>query len=326
MIKIDEKDRKILYELSKDCRISIPKLASRVNVSREVADYRLKKLIKNKIIMGFCIDISLNSLEFLNFVMYLELKKVSEEKEKEIVNYLVNHDFVGWFVSSTGKWSFIFDVYAKDNNHASLILDDLKEYLGEHLGEYTFIPQKDLGYFHSKFFGEEPFKKKKYFSKYTLDKIDLQLLKILSNNARILFIDLASKINLTPEALSVRIKKLKNDGVIRQFFIYPNIFLLNLQHYNIPIKLENATKSLEYKLLKYLAQHPKISACYMPIAYWDIEVTIFVKNPAELRDFIRELRNKFPNVRVFDTSLFFEEFKSNSFPKGVFDYLLKNKT
>ena len=53
-----------------------------------------------------------------------------------------------------------------------------------------------------------------------------------------------------------------------------------------------------------------------------MELAVFVKNSAELRKIIIDLRNLFGNImKVHDAVLFYEEPKSNYLPTGVFDSL-----
>ena len=44
MIKIDVKDRKILYELDTNSRQSIPQISKKVNLHKNAVHYRIKRL------------------------------------------------------------------------------------------------------------------------------------------------------------------------------------------------------------------------------------------------------------------------------------------
>jgi len=52
-----------------------------------------------------------------------------------------------------------------------------------------------------------------------MDNIDLEILKILKNDARAKFVSIARKVGLTEGAVRRRIKKLKEEGVIKRFTI-----------------------------------------------------------------------------------------------------------
>ena len=316
---LDKKDWKILAALSKDCRTSLTQIAKVVGVSREVVDYRIKKLVKTGIIKSFCADVNLQALGFTKHVVYLELKNVGKEKEEHIFKFLKNNKFVSWIVTSTGKWSIIFDIHSKTTQHLSQLVKELKQELGNYFGEYEIVTLEKYQYFHSKFFGEKEIIQKKKIKDITLDETDLSLLKILRNNARVDYVKLSKEIKLTPEAISKRIKRLKENNIIKQFYIFSDLTKLGFEHYNVQINLENIDNEKESKIMNYLQNHKSVSFIYKPISHWDIEFGVFVKNPGELRDFMLQLRTLHPeNIRIKDVVLFYEELLPNFLPEGVF--------
>ena len=145
---LDKKDWKILATLSKDCRTSLTQIAKTVGVSREVADYRIKKLVNTGIIKSFCTEVDLQTLGFTKHVVYLELKNVDKEKEENIFQYLKNHKFISWIVTSTGKWSIIFDIHSKNTQHLSQLIKELKQKVGNYFGEYDIVTLEKYQYFH----------------------------------------------------------------------------------------------------------------------------------------------------------------------------------
>ncbi|RJS84848.1 Lrp/AsnC family transcriptional regulator [Candidatus Bathyarchaeota archaeon] len=52
-----------------------------------------------------------------------------------------------------------------------------------------------------------------------MDSIDLEILRILKNNARMKYVSIAKKVGLTEGSVRRRIKKLKEEGVIKRFTI-----------------------------------------------------------------------------------------------------------
>ena len=100
---MDKKDKKLLAELSLNSRIPINQLAKKIGVSREVANYRLNKLIKQKVILGFYTLIDTERLGFSRYTCFFHLKGISHEKEKEFLNYLLNHEFVTYMGPVIGK-------------------------------------------------------------------------------------------------------------------------------------------------------------------------------------------------------------------------------
>ena len=58
MAKIDDLDLKILSELSNDASISVPKLSEKININSSVVYSRIKRLLKQKLIQRYTIDVN----------------------------------------------------------------------------------------------------------------------------------------------------------------------------------------------------------------------------------------------------------------------------
>lgn len=318
---LDIKDRKILYELSKNCRLPTSQIAKRVGLSQQVADYRIQRLIKNKVITGFITEMNLEKLGYGRHIFYIQLRKVDERKEKEILDYLVRHPFLTWVTTATGKWSIILDIIARDLNQVNHIIQEIKQKYDEYISEYQIVSQVAYRYFHSKYYGfkekEAGGEKRKNIQK--IDDKDKAILKRMAGNARIGLVALAKETGLSANRVKQRIKKMMQENVIHSVFIEPDKQQLGYEQYNIQLMLENAPKEQEKKFMHYLDYHPNVNFYYKPIGLWSFEIGIFVKNPGELRKIMIELRNLFPNIKIHDSTLFYEEWKNNVVPQGVFE-------
>ena len=77
MVKIDLRDRKILHELSKNCRQSSISIAKKIGLRREIVDYRIKKLIEKKIIFDFITEIDETKLGFNRYLIHIVFQHVT---------------------------------------------------------------------------------------------------------------------------------------------------------------------------------------------------------------------------------------------------------
>ncbi|MDD9954474.1 MAG: winged helix-turn-helix transcriptional regulator [Candidatus Woesearchaeota archaeon] len=318
MGKITEKDRKILLELSNNCRIPATQLGKKVGVSREVADYRVKRLVKLGVIKDFIAEINLDALGYTKTVVYLELKRITKKREEEINDYLTKHPFTTWIATSAGKWSLIFDIHARDTKQLITIINELKHFLAENLGEYRLVTLEDHEHFLSKYFNGTT--SPTTYTQKKLDADDRELLKLLAKNGRMEYVAISTILKKTPEAISKRVKNLLQHGIIKRFHIFPDLKKLGYNIYNVQVKLEDTKQDMEIRFLQNLRDHPKVCFYYKPVSgQWTIEFGVFVKHPGEFKMFMQELRNHFPDhVRVHDVVVFYEEIKGNYLPEGVF--------
>jgi len=111
--KLDKIDRRILYELDKNCRISDNKLAKIVKRSREAVRNRIKKLEKDKIILGFIASINPSKFGYIFYKLYFQLANIPEERKK-FNTYFKDLPGLYWFGGNDGVWDFHTTMYAKD--------------------------------------------------------------------------------------------------------------------------------------------------------------------------------------------------------------------
>ena len=87
MVQLDVKDRKILYELDKDARQPLSKIAKKIGLSRESILYRLKKFFKQGIIRNYLSVINMAKLGFTHHKIYVKLHNITEIQEKQMIDY-----------------------------------------------------------------------------------------------------------------------------------------------------------------------------------------------------------------------------------------------
>ena len=59
MVKLDLKDRKILYQLDINCRQSNTQFGKKVGLSKQVVDYRIKRMEEDGVIKCYWTDIDM---------------------------------------------------------------------------------------------------------------------------------------------------------------------------------------------------------------------------------------------------------------------------
>ena len=146
-----------------------------------------------------------------------------------------------------------------------------------------------------------------------LDQIDLNILQALQENGRISNLELASRINLSPPATHTRVKKLEDQGFIRQYvalldrdklgydlvcFLNVSILLRNLDDLNI--------------IRRALIELPEVLECYHVTGQADFILKVVVRGHTELEHFITEKLLPIRNIASTNTSIVLAEFKSTT--------------
>lgn len=136
-----------------------------------------------------------------------------------------------------------------------------------------------------------------------MDKIDLKLIDILQKNARCSLKNLAKEVFLSTPAVSSRISKLEEAGVITGYSAHVDPLKLG---YNIKafINLEMSPK-LKPKFYPFVAACPNVIECNCVTGNYSMLITVAYHTTVELDIFIGELQ-EFGNTQtqiVFSTAV-----------------------
>lgn len=121
--ELDDIDMRIIKKLSSNSRKSLVDIATELKTTVRIVNYRIKQLIKNKIITGFrlAIDYSKLGLQFYKLLIYLE--NPNEQEINNYISYFKNNKNLIHHVRVLGSWDFEpeFEVYSEQEFNDILI-------------------------------------------------------------------------------------------------------------------------------------------------------------------------------------------------------------
>jgi|GEM_PF-3140141 len=115
--KIDETDILLLKQIHEDSRLSLTELGERLKISRDTVDYRIKKMIRAKIIKGFILRLNYFLLDYQYTTIMLKLRTVSQKRKREFLNYIYEDERFYALMEQIGTWDLslmMFFANAKD--------------------------------------------------------------------------------------------------------------------------------------------------------------------------------------------------------------------
>lgn len=302
-IKIDLKDKKILSLLDINSRQANSKIAKKVRLSKDVVNYRIKKLESLGFIRGYYTIIDFSKLGYFSIRVYLKLLDTSLEQEKEIFQFLINHkntffvsEIDGPFDIGIGTW--IKDIYEFEKFWIEF-KQRFKKYIGkEELSIFTkayhfhraYILNKKQDDINPEIFGGSKIEKH--------DEKDLKILKLLAGNARIPIIEISQKLKIPPKTVDFRIKQLEKKGIIQGYRFIFDFNLFGYEYFKVDLNLRDITRLKE--LINYAKLNPNILYIDQTIGGSDFEFDLEAKNKIEFLEIMKELKTKFPEIREWN--------------------------
>lgn len=122
---------------------------------------------------------------------------------------------------------------------------------------------------------------------YQLDTLDIQILKMVANNARIPFLEVARECNVSGAAIHQRIQKMMSLGVLNgsEFKLNPTKIGLDTCAF---VGLYLKEPSEFDRVVEALKQIPEVVECHYTTGKYDLFIKIYVKGNAELKDVIHD--------------------------------------
>ncbi len=322
---MDKLDFRLLAELMRDSRQPLTALAKKLRTSREVLDYRINKLVEDKVILGFITEIDVEKFGFVGAAVFVNVKLTKQEGFR---NFLKSCPFVSWVAEFAGVWSFIFSIYGKTNEELDEKFSQIYKKFKDSIIDHRFALHRKNTFFYEKYFGAQgmvgvtsqrlrAIEKKIKEVEYKIDNKDKIILRELAKNSWIDSVTLGKKSGLTAPAAAKRVRQLKEAGYILRYSIFVDETKLGLYHYSIFIQNKNLNELP--KLLAYLSQHPKVSYIAEYVADPYLEFGLFVASPYDLKKLLEEIEEVFPSNRITEISLYQKEFVSVGPPDCVFE-------
>lgn len=321
-LKLDIKDKKILYLLSVDSRTPITQIAKKANLSRDAVQYRINKYESSGIIQGYRTLTDISKLGYCAYHLFIKLNNPLPEIESKIISGIVKHNFVRAVINFSGNFDIEVAFVAKDtadlDEKSSAILMDCQNYLLDYelliLSE-TFVAKT----FPKNFIDYHTDKKGRSNLKYEADKKDISILKMIGDNARIPLYDIADNIKLSTDAVIYRIKKMINSGLIIGFVPVINYASLGYSLHTLIVYIDGLDEKKEKILENFLAQDPNVLWAVKTIGKANLLLYVLVKNTKDLHETSFRIKRLFPgSIRKYDSLIAYEEHKYVYFPKDLF--------
>jgi len=314
--KLDIKDMRILNELDSNADIVINRLAKNVKVSQQVADYRMKNLMKDKVILSTLPLIDMGKLGYSLFRTHIRFKSISEEKRKKFEDHVFKNYMCFYIGAIGGKWDSYFDIFAKSPSEFQEKLSEIVSMFKEEIQEYETLTIIRIHVFNYKYLMN------KYSTEIILnelgneeriDEIDSKILLAIKTDSRTPYLRIADKVGLTRNAVKERLIKLHKRKVIVSDRLFLNPELMGKESYKLLFKLKGDEEQKK-KLLDFARHNKSIIYALELMGSYQLDLEIEIENRKELQKLLIELRNKFPIIEDYEILSLFYDSGSDFYP------------
>jgi len=323
MLKIDLKDKQILYQLDLNSKMSLRKIGSNVKLSKSVVQYRINRLVREGIIKNFYTSIDFYKLGYINLCMHITYQYYTPEIEKKIIDHFKENKET-WFIANVqGKYDLLI-MFTIKNLHKFFSFWKKTFRIYRHnieQADISFIPKTYVFPKEYLLKNNRSYQKKNAIidgaSEVPVDKKDLKILQEISLNSRKSLTEIARTHDVSSVMIANRIKKLEKENIITGYKINIDYSKLGYQLFNVQYVLKNYNEI--DKIIAYIKENPNIISISEVIGKWDLSCNYHIRNFHELHKIINDILRKFPNdIKNRITVTYPEIYKSNYMPKLKF--------
>jgi Lrp/AsnC family leucine-responsive transcriptional regulator len=147
---------------------------------------------------------------------------------------------------------------------------------------------------------------------YNLDKIDLKILKILQENAKITNLQLSGEVGLSPAPTLERVKKLENAKLIKGYYTEVNeealgVGIKAIIQITLTRQIENAIANFKKEINKI----PEIMECYQVTGNADYILIVMLKDIRDFESLISHRLRKMVLIGHMQTMVFLAKLKDS---------------
>lgn len=305
---LDEIDKRIIIALEDNCRESLSRVAEKLGISKRVLEYRVSRLVKKGVIIGYAAIFDYSKLGYINHEVWIQLKRTDKAKKEEFFRYLVQNQDIGWVAECGGKYDCAIGVMARDTVTFSKIIQDIiSDNPDTILNYYIAISTKIYTYKRSYLLEEPDMARtgKVFFSgppeKTFLDDIDKRLILLLSKNAKMSAIELASKAKISHNTVRRRIQSLETRRIIKGYKAIVHPTVMGYRNYEVLLNITCMGKGDKERIERYCKSNPYVTMMIHCIGRWDLNVAMDARDFRHFLEMLGELRSELSGtIRDFE--------------------------
>lgn len=143
-----------------------------------------------------------------------------------------------------------------------------------------------------------------------LDKVDLQILRTLQENARLTTKELAAQVSLSSTPVFERLKRLEREGYIKKYIAVLDTDKLN-QGFVVfcNVKLRRMNKDIAMEFTRIIQNIPEVTECYNISGSYDYLLKIHAPNMKYYQEFIINVLGTIDSLGSLESMFVMDEVK-----------------
>lgn len=144
----------------------------------------------------------------------------------------------------------------------------------------------------------------------TLDKTDIDILRVLRNDARITIKEIAARVNLSTTPVFERMKRLETRGYIKRYVAVLDAEKLNRGFVVFcSVKMKRLNREIANNFASIIREIPEVTECYNISGGYDYLLKIHAPNMKYYQEFLLNVLGTIDNLNSLESTFVMDELK-----------------
>lgn len=300
---LDLNDKKILYELDVNARVSASVIGKRIKLPKETVNYRINRLQSSGYINLFYTLINAASMGYLYYQVFLKFHRLTKAVEEEMVSYLKKQENCANLRITEGPFDLVFVSVHKNPRELRDFLHDFSMIFGHYVLEKNIHAVTASYKFNQKSLFPGKSVKHSFYSgatePYSADELDKRIMRTISTDARGSLMSIARSLGSEARTVRYRIKKLEKMKIIVGYATDLDLGEMGRQAVILNICLKNP--GVAQSILEFFDQTNTCLFAHEVLGLYDLSVELNVVDDSHLRKVMDQFRDRFvENYNFFD--------------------------
>lgn len=310
VFQLDQIDKRIIFELERNARISDVKLAKIVRKSKDAVRYRVNKLEQQKIILGYKTWIDFAKVGYSTCTFYLNLLNLPDKKEK-LISEIKNDKKTYWIGVAEGSWNIGVSYFIKSGEEIFNLKHNLLSKYKDIILDIKITNLVSVSVHEKNFLINEKTNLTTFTEKVEnveLDETDKKILGELYWNATENVVNIAENIKTTIDIVRNRVKRLEQQKIIVRYSAIIDYHKVGYEFYKSFIYLKKISEKTLEEINNYVKNSYVMINLVKQIASWDLEIVSFARNFAEYNIAVSAFTKEFSeNIQKIETATMGED-------------------
>lgn len=161
-----------------------------------------------------------------------------------------------------------------------------------------------------RFIYQKNYEKEKSSGMETLDKTDIDILRVLRNDARITIKEIAARVNLSTTPVFERMKRLETRGYIKRYVAVLDAEKLNRGFVVFcSVKMKRLNREIANNFASIIREIPEVTECYNISGGYDYLLKIHAPNMKYYQEFLLNVLGTIDNLNSLESTFVMDELK-----------------